>query len=323
MMKSIVKGMVKLRSPFPFLLFLWVFVALMILPLVSQGYFLRTRTLLTKMASLGGKGAYEMQQRIHFYYKGQKVELEERWWWDGKGSLRVHGFWLPQMGKKIFLVDFLYRGDRRKMKYGQSKTPSLKEDPISFYFVDRLWFLAYPQGLLSLLAQWGVLPNHQNLLKSPQAHRGAGKQLSWNYPKEPFVSLQMKDEGKDKVVYYLLCASSTKCRKGKLASSVSALWVDQDRFFMKELQLAQGLRLEGHSFQKWKRNLYFPRERKWITSKHQIHGRVSWVRPLKEKDQKKWFEAETLKTSPLFYSHMKQKIGSPYKLVLSFYKKMR
>ena len=314
------KGMIKHKYRTLLLLFLWVFV--LTLPLFSQGYFLRTRTLLRKMASLGGRGAYEMQQSIHFYYKGEKVKLEEHWWWDGKGSLRLHGFWIPPRGKKIFLLDFLYRGGRRKMKYGESKNPSLKEDPISYYFVDHLWFLAYPQGLLSLLVQWGVLPAHQNLLKSPQV-RTTDNRVSWNYPKEPFVSLHIKDGVKDKTIYYLLCASSVKCRKGKVASSVSALWVDQDRFFMKELQLAQGLRLKGYSFQKWKKNLYFPRERKWITSKHQIHGRVSWVRPLKEKDQKKWFEVGNLKTSPLFYSKIKKKIGAPYKLVLSFYKKMR
>ena len=299
----------------------------LIFPLLSQSYLLRTRTLLHKMASQGGKGSYEMQQKLHFYHHRQKVELEEHWWWNGQGSLRAHVFWRTQEGERIFLVDFIYQKNQ-KIWHDKSKTSFPKRTSISPYFMDRLWFSASTENLLDLLVQWGVLPAEQNLLekpaKKPTVHvpvqnsqkNKIDRAASWNYDKEPFVSLQIKD----KAVYYLLCTSSPKCAEEKGAQ---ALWVDQDDFFMKTLQLSHGFRLEGFSFQKGKKNLFFPRKKKWVAPKVEIYGQVLWVRPFKGKKEKKWFELDGLKTSPLFSYKVKKKMGSPYKLVSAFYKKMR
>ena len=258
-------------------------VFLLLVP-VSQAYIPHYSTLLSKLASLQGRGNYIIEQEVSFKTSSDNVTVREKWYIAKNGHRRVD-ISLKTDNQDIFRILYL-----KKYKIFQGDKKKAIRKRISPYHIEMPFHLRDAEKLASLFFGWQVAP-----LKAKKRGKEEGS--------DPFVRLSRRQG----VVQY------------EIGTKKSRLWLEQDEFTIREWLWSSGTRLIAQDYVSHPGNLFFPSRRIFKWSSYEVVIDVKKLERVKELSEK-LFQKSVLNKKPF---HLKDVSDSDQDQIREFYHNFR
>lgn len=217
--------------------------ALLLIPLMSHGYIMPTRTILQKTSENAGSGLYAIEQEVQFTNGDDSLTVKETWLIENDRSMRL----TVSGGKDLqnsFSLQFVYNGGQRWSQSGGSR----KSEKIPDEFLEKFLHFRSPEIFANHLAQLKIVPAN-SYQKRPLARSGT----EVRYEPESWVRYSRTG---GVVNYALGIATPTENDL-----NYPGLWIEQDQFIIRKLRLPSQVEMSANNYNQFSRGLSFPRAR--------------------------------------------------------------
>ncbi len=198
--------------------------------------------IISRVADNHGKGAYVIDQDVIFPGETEPLLVNERWTILNENKMRVEVTGRRQLKDKIKLV-FIYDDSR---KHFVDETAARKTGRAPTDFFEPLFHFRFSKNIKPYLVSQKVAPPES--LRSESHHYSPGNPQPQS---ENYVRLSRLDG----VVNWTVGSASLPGGKSP------GLWIEQDQFNIRQIRLADEVRVTARRYETFGQGLSFPRER--------------------------------------------------------------
>lgn len=198
--------------------------------------------IMSRVADNHGKGAYVIDQDVIFPGETEPLLVNERWTVLNENKMRVEVTGRRQLKDKIKLV-FIYDDSR---KHFLDEAAARKTGRVPTDFFEPLFHFRFSKNIKPYLVSQKVAP--------PESLRSEAHRYSVNNPQPPAESY-VRLSRLDGVISWAIGSASLPGAKSP------GLWVEQDQFNVRQIRLADEVRVTARRYETFAQGLSFPRER--------------------------------------------------------------
>lgn len=233
--------------------------------ILAHAYIPRSQTIFSRTARNGGKGAYVIEQEVHFRSLAEPVTVREHWVIENGENMRLTAY-SPKGAKENARMDVLYHDGKKTSADGGG---TLQITPLSPEFIENFEHYRSGRSLMEALIHARIVPA---AIQRERSRPTAANIASYRPQGEPYVRL-----GRDHGTVSWIFGEPTAIDAPKLNPEA---WIQQDGFVLEKIRFPPQSEVSADRFAISPGNLKLPRERTVTWNGNIVSIRVLSVKAL-------------------------------------------
>ncbi len=231
----------------------------------ANAYIPRSQTIFSRTARNGGKGAYVIEQEVHFRSLAEPVTVREHWVIENGENMRLTAY-SPKGAKENARVDALYHDGKKTSADGGG---TLQITPNSPEFIENFEHYRSGRSLLEALVRSHVVPA---AIMRERSRPTTANIASYHPQAEPYVRL-----GRENGTVSWIFGEPTPIEAPHLNAEA---WIQQDGFVLEKIRFPSQSEISADRFATSAGNLRLPRERTITWNNNIVSIRVISVKSM-------------------------------------------